>query len=403
MAKTLRIISNRRQVTVIFVLTAVVIIACLFLFWPRSGGGTDFIVWHSYPEGSAQSQYIEKIAIPMLESKYRGIKAEAVYIGENMICDRLTHAKIDDALPDVVFLSPDDMAGAALLDVLAPLDDDTGMEGIPALMSRIRADTVFAGTVDGRAFGLPVDVSVQALLYDPALLDGTGAAPPATLNEFWNILGKPVFAGGDAAGFILPDAGMKSLAPFVWSTGGELTDDKGEKAYGYFNSRQNIGIFEKIAAAVKNGQIVVADGGEDALDRFAAGGAAMTMAGTSGLASFNAKYPDLLYGTAVFPAGDAGSVPVMDCNFACLTQKAGKDVAGAFLAGILSSDVMKTESAFPITEEAILSARMLPGRLSANGLQGEFLYEMKQTSDGSKTTQQALNDFALKYDANTVR
>ena len=400
MAKTLRIISNRRQVTMITVLAAAIVLSCLFLFWPRSGGGPNFIVWHSYTEGSAQSLYIEKIAIPMLESKYRGIEAEAVYIDKNVIFDRITHAKGDDALPDVVFLSPDSMAGAVLLDVLAPLDDGEGVTDIPAMTSIIKTDMIFAGTVEGRAYGLPVDVSVQALLYDPALLDGAGAAPPSTLNEFWNILGKPAFAGGDTAGFILPDAGMKSLAPFVWSTGGELSDNKGEKAYGYLNSGQNIEVFKKIAVAINNGQILVAEGEEDALIRFAEGRAAMTLAGPNEIALLDETYPDLEYETAAFPAGAVGSISVMDCNFACITQKARKDIAGTFLAGVLSSDVMKTGSAFPAPEKELLSASLLPRLFSVNDMQDEFLSEMKQISDGSKTAQQALNDFTRKYDAN---
>lgn len=400
MSKTLRIISNRRQVATIAVLTAAVLSASAMLFWPGAEDAPPgFTVWHSYPEGSPQARYIERMAIPSLESRDRTVKGVAVYIGKEEIYGLLEGAKGEGGLPDVAFLSPRDMGRAGRLDVLMPIDNGDGKADLPEMTSGMAGDTILAGMVDGKAYGLPVDVSVQMLLYNPAMLADAGIRPPADMEAFWRALGSAAFGGGGPAGFILPDAGMESLAPFIWSSGGELADKKGERAFGYLNSGRNDLVFEKFAAAVGKRRIIVADGEEDALARFAAGEAAMTMAGSKGLAAFAAQHPSLRYEAAAFPAGAAGSVSVIDCNFATITSGARKDLAGIFLAGVINSDVMKTETAFPVAEEAIMSARMLPAPFTAADTREEGLAAIRQIADGSKSAQQALDSLAEKLDS----
>ncbi|MCL1896768.1 MAG: extracellular solute-binding protein [Clostridiales bacterium] len=384
-------------------LTAAIMVACAVLFWPGAEPAQDFTVWHSYPEGSPQARYIERVAIPSLESRASGVRGIVVHFGEGEIYDRIAGAEGEGALPDVVFLSPRDMARAGQLDVLMPLDNEDGVAVMSEMANSMVGDTVLAGMVDGKAYGLPVDASVQMLLYNPAILADAGLGPPGDMSAFWGILGAPAFSSGSPTGFLLPDTGMKSLAPFLWSTGGELADRKGEKAYGYLNSGRNSKVFENFATAFVNGWIMVAGDKEDALARFAAGEAAMTLASTKDLASFAAQHPSLRYEAAIFPAGDAGSVAVMDCNFAAITKDARKDFAGMFLAGVITSDVMKTATAYPVAEEVIMSARLLPEAFSAVATHEEYLAAIWQIADGSKSAQQALDHLAERLDLQAAR
>jgi ABC-type glycerol-3-phosphate transport system substrate-binding protein len=361
----------------------------------------SFIVLHSFSEGSPQAKYIEKTALPLLKRQYSDIEAAAVYCDESKIDSEALRMKNEGKAPDVVFLTPEAMASLAQLGALAPLNDNSAGEASePLAVRQAYIDGgPSAGMIEGTAYGIPVDVSIQALLYNPAMLPGVGGQPPSGLDQFWDMLGALSSGSGGKAGFILPDAGMKSLAPFVWSSGGELVNNEGTKAYGYLNNAKNITVFDRFAAALESGGIVVAEGKDEALALFAAGEAAMAIADTSDIAAFSALYPGFAFKTAPFPAGPSGSVSVLGCKYVSITTDSKKDAAVSFLMDILSSGVMGTEPAAGIPEAALASARPLPASWSMADMQNEFMLAMKQATEGYKTTQQALDDLSMKWDA----
>jgi len=192
---------------------------------------------------------------------------------------------------------------------------------------------------------------------------------------------------------------MKSLAPFVWSSGGELVNEGGTKAYGYLNDAKNAAVFDGFAAAIESGAIIVAGGKGEALEQFAAGAAAMTLAATSDLPAFDRQYPDFKYEVIAFPAGASGSVTVLGCKYVSVSKDARRDAAAAFLSDALSSGAMGAEPPSGIPVASLASARPLPMSWSMADMQNEFLLAMKQITDGYKTTQQALDDLAMKWDA----
>jgi len=392
---------NAGRIIVIIVLAAAIAAVFAFLVWPKiqqaDKPDPSFVVLHSFPEGSPQAEYIEKTALPALERQYSDIEAAALYLDESRIDSETLRMKNEGKAPDVLFLAPEAMAGLAGFGVLEPFDGEGAATELLAVREEYAGGYTSAGVIEGVAYGIPIDVSALVLLYNPGLL--AGGEPPANLDSLWGMLSKPSSDGGDVAGFILPDAGMKSLAPFVWSSGGELVNGDGAKAYGYLNDAGNAAVFDGFAAAIEGGAIIVAGGKDEALAQFAAGAATMTLADTSDLLAFDRQYPDFRYEAIAFPAGASGSVTVLGCKYVSVSKDARKDAVAAFLSDMLSSGAMGADPPSGIPAASLASGRPLPMSWSMADMQNEFLLAMKQITDGYKTTQQALDDLAMKWDA----
>ena len=391
------------RLIVIILLVIAIAAALYFLVLPQiqqeEKPDPSFVVLHSFPAGSPQAEYIEKTAIPMLNSQFKEIEAGAVYCEESKIDSEALRMKNEGKAPDVLFLTPETMAGLAQFGILAQLGDDDEAFELSAIKEAYINESSSAGRIEGITYGLPTDVSVEVLLYNPAMLPGTGGQPPSDLEAFWEMLGVGSSGARPTAGFILPDAGMKSLAPFVWSNGGELVNDEGTKASGFLNKPINVAVFNKFAASLENSAITVADGKDEALARFVYGETAMTLIDTSDIAAFTSQYPDFVFETVAFPAGSSGSVSVLGCKYVSITADARKDAAVAFVLDIMASGVMGTEPAASIPEAALAAARPLPMSWSMADMQNEFVLAMTQITDGYKTTQQSLDDLAMKWDA----
>jgi len=393
---------NAGLIIIIIVLAAAIAAVFAFLIWPKiqqtDKPDPSFVVLHSFPEGSPQAEYIEKTALPALERQYSGIEAAALYLDESRIESETLRMKNEGKAPDVLFLAPEAMAGLAGFGALEPFYGEGAAAELSAVREEYAGGYTSAGVIEGVSYGIPIDVSALVLLYNPGLFAG-GEKPPANLDSLWGMLSKPSSGGHDVAGFILPDAGMKSLAPFVWSSGGELVNEEGTKAYGFLNDAKNAVVFDGFAAAIESGSIIVAGGKDEALAQFAAGAAAMTLADTSDLPAFDKQYPDFKYEAIAFPAGASGSVTVLGCIYVSVSKDARKDAAAAFLSDVLSSGAMGADPPSGIPTASLASARPLPMSWSMADMQNEFLLAMKQITDGYKTTQQALDDLAMKWDA----
>ena len=62
---------GKKRIAIIAIIVAAVAVACILLLWLLPAKETPtFVIWHSYPEGSPQAEYIEKTVLPSLESRY---------------------------------------------------------------------------------------------------------------------------------------------------------------------------------------------------------------------------------------------------------------------------------------------------------------------------------------------
>jgi len=215
---------------------------------------TDFVVGHSYPEGSLQAEYIEQIALTEVAKEHPGITTSTVYIDENEIFDSIYRLLTEGNPPDIIFWNVFSME--ALCNSVADLNSEPSLTDLVGDSFYQKPDGVPYRTIDSKWLGVPVNMNGQVLLYNPEIMAASGLAAPATLKEFWSAIETiTTDSNGKTAGFVVPTAGLWDLAPFALSEGGELWNDDG-KTVGYLDSGKNEKFFEELADAVDKKQII---------------------------------------------------------------------------------------------------------------------------------------------------
>jgi len=415
---------------------------------------SDLTIAHSYPEGSPQVEFIEQIALPEVVKEYPGLSTSIVYIDKNSQFDEIYRLLTEGTPPDVVFWNVFTME--ALCNSVADLNSEQSLIDLVGEAFYQRPDGTPVGTIDAeflrmqygslvdtmdeKWLGVPINMSVQVLVYNPELMTEYGLAPPSDLNGFWSAIETITKdSGGKTAGFMLPEAGLMHLAPFALSEGGELWNDEG-KTVGYLDSGKNENIFEKLALAVDNKQIIFAKYDEKAFwdapaltpemgitahySDFVKGKAAMTIAYTSDLILLSELFPDFKFETAPFPAGSAGSVSMYESQFVSvlltsppndlpstepfLPQPPVSDSATApmreaatFIKSILSSaDIMEANPIYPVPEATRISLRPIPMFYSYyfEEVDGGILSTFNEITAGKRTTAEILSELAVEWD-----
>ena len=399
---------------------------------------TDLVVGHSFPAGSPQAEYIEQIALPEVVKEHPGITASTVYIDKNEIFDIIYRLFTEGNPPDIIFW--DVFAMEALCNSVADLNGEPSLTDLVGDAFYQKPNSEPYRTIDGKWLGIPVNMDVQVLLYNPELTAASGLAAPATLNEFWSAIETiTTDSNGKTAGFVVPTAGLWDLAPFVLSEGGELWNDDG-KTVGYLDSGKNEKIFEELADAVDKKQIIFAEWDKDAFNNapaltpemgiissysdFVNGKAAMTVAFTNELNLLSELYPDFKFETAPFPAGSAGSVSMCESQFVSVLLTSPKselsssepippqppvsDLATApmseaatFIKSITASaDIIESFPKFPVPEPSLISVQPLPlfSSYLFDEIDGGILSTFKEITAGKRTTKDILSELAIEWD-----
>ena len=154
---------------------------------------------------------------------------------------------------------------------------------------------------------------------------------------------------------------LYSLAPFVWSAGGSITNPAGTKAVGYFNSKQTTSAFQLIQDMVKDGYTTISPKDKG----FETGKYAMMMTGTWEIQTLNNQYKNLKWGVMPYPVSPAthkSVSPTGAWQYAMSSAAKNKKAAGALINFLMSKKAiyrsnMKT-SGLPVRKS--VAKMMLP-------------------------------------------
>jgi len=405
---------------------------------PPQKDQSNFVVGHSYPEGSPQLEYIEQTALPEVDKEHPGWTTSTVYIDKNDVFDEVYRLLCEGSPPDIIFWDVFQME--AYCNSVVDLNCEPSLIALIGDKFFQKPDGSPVGAIDEKWLGVPVDMFVQVLLYNPELLAEYGFAPPADLKEFWSAIETiTTDSYGKVAGFVFPDAGLMSLEPFALSEGGGLWNDEG-KAVGFLDSGKNEKTFEKLAYAVDKKQIIFAEWDEELFNNapaltpemginaqysdFVNGKAAMTIINTNNLGLLAELYPDFGFETAPFPAGSAGSVSMYESRFLSVLMTSPKfemplsepippqppvsdsatapmKEAATFIKSILSSaDIMEATPKFPAPEPSLISVRPMPMFFSYlfEEIEGGILVTLNEITAGNRTTEDILSELAIEWD-----
>ncbi len=286
--------------------------------------------WGAYGNGgnSTQQDALNNTLIPAFEKANPTIKVNYVDIAYDSLLQKLTTSAAGDQLPDLVRADLGWVPQFAQLGVLVPLS--TEMPGYDALAKQTYTGSLATNLYKGKYYGLPLDTNTRVLITSTAALAKAGvSAPPKTFDDLKAMGDK--LKGTGVSLFADSGLGAWNISPWLWSGGGEITNEAQTMATGYLDSSKNVDTLqmlidlynEKLIPNLLTGN-TGATGTSDGLPK---ADYATIFDGPWMQGVWSGQYPDFAPIYAPIPAGAGGSVSVVGGEDIVLTQGSNHKVA----------------------------------------------------------------------------
>lgn len=281
--------------------------------------------WHTYNEISPENQTLSDVLIPLFEAEHPNIKVESVPYPYDGFRQALLTSAAGGAGPDLVRLdiiwSPEFADQGILMNLSQEMPD------FEEFAANVFAGPLSTNIYKGDYYGLPLDTNTRILVYNPALMEKA----PETIEEFAALCdslpeGSYLFSDGGTYGW--------ALLPWIWSFGGDITDEAMTTATGYVNGPKAVAAVEFLANMVQSG--CFSDGfvgsGLDTWGGFFSGTIVSMLEGPWFYPTLEGQYPDFETGSALMPAGDGGHISVVGGeNIVVMAGSAHPEAALEFL------------------------------------------------------------------------
>ncbi|MBZ0276557.1 MAG: extracellular solute-binding protein [Anaerolineae bacterium] len=288
-------------------------------------GPVTITFWHTYNVVSPENQTLTETLIPMFEAENPNIHVESVSYPYDGFRQALLTSAAGGEGPDLVRLdiiwSPEFAAQGILMNLSQDMPD------VADFTANVFPGPLSTNIYEGEYYGLPLDTNTRILVYNPALMP----TAPATIEEFAAMCdtlpeGTYLFSDGGTYGW--------ALLPWIWSFGGDVTDEAMTTATGYVNSEKSVAAVQFLADMVQSG--CFSDGfigsGLDNWGGFFGGTIASLLEGPWFYPTLEGQYPDFEVGAALMPAGEGGPISVVGGeNIVVMAGSAHPEEALAFL------------------------------------------------------------------------
>jgi multiple sugar transport system substrate-binding protein len=185
------------------------------------GGTQNILFWTPFsgPDGAFMKEMVDKY-----NASQDGVKVEFVIQPGGEYYKQLDVAlSTNSERPDLMIMHVDQIPTYANKGQLAPMDPLADAVGLN------KADYVEApveySTIDGKWFGIPLDIHPLVMYYNKDLFEKAGiSGPPTNMEEFEAAVTKLTDANAGVYGYVLPTLWPQQfLFPtLVWQNGGEL-------------------------------------------------------------------------------------------------------------------------------------------------------------------------------------
>lgn len=300
----------------------------------------EITFWHAYGEGGPEVQTLEDVVIPAFEEEHPGVKVKPVTVQYDQLHQKLVTAAAGEALPDVVRSDIIWVPELADLGVLVPLDE--AMPDFDDLAEQTYEGPLATNKWQDNYYGLPLTTNTKVMLYNEEALKAAGVSePPATFDELREAApkvaetGNYLIAEGDAAGW--------QILPFIWSNGGDITDEEITTADGHLNGEKSVEAIELLVELYNEKAlpklILGGGGGTDTFEGLAKGMYATIIDGPWAYPAIEGQYKDFEIQSAPMPHGDGESTSVVGGENLVITQESeNKELAAEFVRHMLSED-----------------------------------------------------------------
>ena len=296
--------------------------------------------WHNYNEDSPENEVLVSKLIPQFESTHAGIKVVPLTIPYPDFRRKLITSISGGNAPDVIRIDATWVPEFADMGALVALDQE--MSDFAALKAAVYPGPLGSNLWKDHYYGLPLDTNTKVWIYNDSLYSAAGiSSAPAAIGDLDGLCASLKQANPD--GYML---GLEStqgwvMLPWIWSSGGEITDEAITTASGYLNGPQTVGAYETLLSLYDQGCIapLILGDGVDAFSGIGQGLYASLDNGPWTYPIVAGAHPELKLSAALFPAGAAGSIDIVggqDVNV--LTQSAHKAEALEFVRFLVGSD-----------------------------------------------------------------
>ncbi len=310
--------------------------------------------WHTMSE--PEMVQLDKV-VAIFEADHPNIKVETLNVPYDEFRRKLITSMAGGTAPDLIRSDIIWVSEFAYMGALAKLD-----QLMPDFESYKEA--VFPGPLsttfyNGHYYGLPLNTNTRVLVYNKQMFADAGIdAPPATMEEFLSVCEKIKTLGDDK--YCFADGGTYAWAvnPWIWSFGGDITDEDITVASGYLNGSKTKVAYEFLKDIVDKGYMHpgILGGGVDAWGGFGNNEIAMLFEGPWFTPFFSGTL-DVDYGYALTPAGPGGSISVVGGeDIVMFEQSQHKNEAAEFIRFMLSEETQITMAEgglIPVIKSAI--------------------------------------------------
>lgn len=389
---------------------------------PAAGEQVEISFWHTYNEDSLENDTLVNTLIPMFEAAHPTIKVNSVTVPWPDFLRKLLAAMAAGTAPDLI--RSDIIWVPELADMGALVALDEAMPDFADYKALVFPGPLSTNLWEDHYYGLPLDTNTKVWLYNDAIYTAAGIdGAPATLAELETDCQAIKAVNPDVYLFAADGLFAWVTLPWVWSFGGSVTDDAITTATGYLNSPETVTAYEYMLKLYDEGCIapVIMGDGVGVDTGFGSGIYASVDNGPWFYPMLQASFPDFTFSSALFPAGDAGSIDVVggeDVNM--MTQSKHPAEAAEFIRFLMSTEYqlkMMETGQIPVRSDLLDS-----DSIKNHPYLGKFL-EQLQTSKArtahpawsqmdtivtdagqfifrhEKTPQQALDDAAAQIDA----
>lgn len=345
----------------------------------------DIKIWVQFSDETPEGKAWQKV-VDNFNKEYQGkYKAITEYIPRSGSGggyeDKVNAAITTNSLPDVLTLDGPNTAAYANADVIEPLDDyleDANMEDV--LDSIIQQ-----GTYNKKFYAFGFSESSVGIYYNKQLFKKAGikedALPtldkPWTWNEFKVVCQKLVDE------YKLPAINIQlaskdemltyAYTPFIWSNGGDIVNQAGTKALGYFNDPKSAEALQFIQDLVKKGYTT-----NTPIEKgFETGKYPMLLSGSWTIADLNENYKDLEYGILPYPVSDKTKKlvsPTGSWQVAMSSKTNEKEASATFIKYVTNTESSKIMS----LGNSVLPIRKSTIELIKNDVSEEMRFLMEQ-------------------------
>ncbi|GAB3214064.1 extracellular solute-binding protein [Marinactinospora thermotolerans] len=249
-------------------------------------------------------------AVEEFEAAHEGVTVDVQYIPVDTRAERFRAAFNDpSSAPDVAEFGNTDLAGYVEAGGFADITEDLSAWDEAADFSPELAATT---EVDGASYGVPWYVGMRALYYRTDLFSEHDIEVPETLEEVVEAARELREKEPDLLGLSSGGAYTYGFLPFVWAHGGDIATVEGDThtaAIDSAQSRAGVELYSEVLSEdVCPPQTCSEMGGNDSVQNFVAGRAAMTIGGNFNLNAVEESEVADDYAVIPLPGTEPGSI-----------------------------------------------------------------------------------------------